>query len=314
MTKLFVALAAVVLLSIAVPVATTVSKSVKVSQETQSKIDKLEIPETQDIGGKPAPVETKETSTVLTLEAANTVVLRGPVDGGSIGKLIRQIGAMSRLLPLDSKIYLVLDTPGGSVMDGLDFIDFLEGIPQEVVTITLFAASMGFQIAEQNKGARYITKNGVLMSHRARGGVEGQFDGELESQYRLFKRMIDISDARVSARIGTSIPEYKAKIVNEWWILGVDAKREKVADKLVTLRCGETIAGESTLTIQSFFGPVNIVFDNCPLVREPVKIEFGGIKAENRADVTRFFRMWFADRREFVKKFVSTGLLSTYLK
>ena len=84
----------------------------------------------------------------ITLEAANTVVLRGPVTDKSVTDLQIQIEKLRTSIPSNEVIYLVLDTPGGSVIAGMDFIDYLKALPNKVQTITLFAASMGFQIAQ----------------------------------------------------------------------------------------------------------------------------------------------------------------------
>jgi ATP-dependent protease ClpP protease subunit len=45
-------------------------------------------------------------------------------------------------------IYLFLNTPGGSIQTGLEIIESLKGLDRPVSTVTLFAASMGFQIAQ----------------------------------------------------------------------------------------------------------------------------------------------------------------------
>lgn len=242
----------------------------------------------------------------LTLEAKNTITLRGPVTGQSVGKLIRELGTMSRKLPKSSVIYLVLDTPGGSVMDGMDFIDFAEGIPQEIKTVTLFAASMGFQIVEANPGERLIARNGTLMSHRAAGGLQGQFDGEFESRYKMIKRKIDYLDTVASKRVGLDIPTYKAKILNEWWVHGFDATEEKVADKMVLVQCGDSMVGEDRVDFETMFGPVSVVFDKCPLVKEPVSVSFGGVSPGAQAYVRSVFNDLFYDKVKFTKEIIAT--------
>ena len=128
-------------------------------------------------------------SKTVVLEKGNTVVIRSPVNSKSMSKAMFELNELSFKLNKEDKIYLVLDTPGGSVFAGLDFIDYAKALPQKIITITKFAASMGFQIV-QNLDDRYITPSGTLMSHRASGGVSGQFDGELESRYKMIKENI----------------------------------------------------------------------------------------------------------------------------
>jgi len=155
-------------------------------QSEQNVVD-LKMPRTENLSTPLVLPKLKPASKTITLESKNIVVFRGPVTEKSASEVQTKILEMSHRLGKNKVIYLVLNTPGGSVGAGLDLIDFLRAIPQKVHTITLFAASMGFQFA-QNMDKRYITPNGTLMSHRARlGGLGGQLDGELESRYKSFK-------------------------------------------------------------------------------------------------------------------------------
>lgn len=250
----------------------------------------------------------------LTLEAKNTLVLRGPVTGESVSKLIRELGAMSRNLSKSDTIYLVLDTPGGSIFDGMELIDYMEAIPQEIKTVTLFAASMGFQIVEANPGERLIARNGILMSHRARGGVQGQFDGELESEYRMAKEKIDYLDVTASQRAKLDLKDYKAKVLNEWWIHGFRAVENNVADKMVLISCGESMTGTDTVKINTFMGAVVIVFDKCPLIKEPISADFAGIRQDAQPYVKAVTSQMINNKQQFVKDFIVTNKFQSLFK
>lgn len=290
-------------------------RSSSVSQEdTNKNAQEIKIPLLSDLLGSSEPTKISTVKNTLVLEDKNTLVFRGPVTGDSVGKAMRKLAQMSRNLSKSDKIYLVLDTPGGSIFDGMDFIDFIEGIPQEVKTVTLFAASMGFQIVENNPGERLIARNGVLMSHRATGGMEGQFNGEFETRYRMVKRKIDYLDTVVSKRVGITYEQYQEKVLKEWWIHGFDALDQKVADKMVLVQCGKSMEGSELMSIQTMFGAIEVEFDKCPLIREPISVKMAGIQQNAQAYMAPIIRDLFYDKAKFTKEIVSTNKFYSIFK
>lgn len=316
MTKYIIGLVVAGLVLLTVPAANQVAKVIEANKKTtftESRAVAEVIPPSQDTlkADKPILVTVEKVRTV-TLEAKNTVVFRGAVTGESVGKAISQLRTMSKNLSKTDTIYLVLDTPGGSVFDGMDLIDFLEGLPQPIETVTLFAASMGFQIVESNPGKRLIVRNGTLMSHRAAlGGLGGQLDGEFESRYKMIKRKVDFLDVKAADRLKMSLEEYKAKIVNELWVHGFDAKAEGVADEMILLQCGTTMDGTYNQRFYTIFGPVDVVWDNCPLIKDPLAIEFAGVRKDAQEYVKSLTHDLIYDKTKFVKDMIITNKFTT---
>jgi len=297
---------------LALLVAPTVHKSVPGKLEKTSEVVNVGtyapeiLPQLNSDLRENKPIKIFPVRKIITLEASNTVVFRGPVTAESVGKAMAELKAISSKVSHKTPIYLVLDTPGGSVFDGLDFIDFTKALPQEVHTVTLFAASMGFQIA-QNLNRRYITRNGILMSHRASlSGLTGQIDGEFETRYRMIKRAVDYLDVRAASRMKLSVKTYKSMIYNEYWVRGFDAPRENAADQQIMLRCGKSLDGESIEYVQSFFGMVRLTFSNCPMIRAPLKVDFSGLVSgiEDPQNFKNNFMMAFTNQSRFVERFV----------
>jgi ATP-dependent Clp protease protease subunit len=190
-------------------------------------------------------------------------------------------------------IYLVLDTPGGSVTSGLAFIDVIKSLNVKVHTITIFAASMGYQIA-QELGTRYITPSGTLMSHRGSvGGISGQVPGELNSRLAHIQAILDGMSERAAKRVRMSKKDYDAAIVNELWVFGQQAVSTHHADIVANVTCSEKLVqGTYTEEVSTLFGPVTLVFSKCPLVSYPVRIQFGkSIAPENFEKVKQLLNM-----------------------
>jgi ATP-dependent Clp protease protease subunit len=216
-------------------------------------------------------VERPET---IILSDRNTITFNQPVTGKYVAKKQVEIfGKVAKLNPFEP-IYLVLDTPGGSVIDGMLFLDTLKSLGRPIHTITIFAASMGYQFV-QNLGNRYILPSGTLMSHRgAVSGLSGQVPGELNSRLHYFESILSEMNIIASKRIGMSVEAYEASIVNELWTSGVDAVAKNHADKVVHAKCDSTLTGTYQESIQTFFGPISLTYSQCPLVSAPIKVGF----------------------------------------
>lgn len=309
------ALAGVVMISASLLSVGGIKASNQVSVEEMSKKQTVVVEKSTgltDLNNQQTQLNTSTNDLkVITLEARNTVLLRSVVTDDSMTKLQRQIKDMDNLLPAGVPIYLVLDSPGGSIIAGLDFIDFAMGIGRPIHTVTLFSASMAFQIV-QNLNDRNITPQGLLMSHRAAGGIEGQFDGELESQYMMIKRKIDYLDSVAAKRMGKTLKEYKASIVNEYWVSGFDAVGDKAADAQILVKCGKSMVGTEEMQFETMFGSVDVTFDKCPLMRAPLAVKFGKDNENPEDDeleeqTREATKLLFSDKNEFFKKYIKTG-------
>lgn len=205
----------------------------------------------------------------ILLTNKNTVFLDLAFDNDTTNEVVTKVQTLNPKLP----IYLILISPGGEVVAGLSMIDNLRGISKNVHTITVFAASMGFATV-QSLGKRYITKHGVLMSHRASGGMKGQFpNGELESRLMFWnKRITNLDQETVDRTNGKlTLEQYQKMIVNELWCEGKDCIELGLADEIVSVKCDSSLFGKTTKDISiKFLGQViklTIERNNCPLIQ-----------------------------------------------
>lgn len=204
----------------------------------------------------------------ILLTPENTVTLRGEINDGSVGKLQNKLAEQvnkrgNRIYP----IYIVLDSPGGSIDAGLSFIEYAKTIAN-VHTVSLFAASMASGIVQALPGKRYGTETSLLMFHRAKGGFQGQFaDGEVESKLNMATKVVGLLEQKNADRMKMSLQAYKQAVTNELWHFGSEAVGKSV-DELTSLKCSnELISGQSTETVQVFIFTLTVRYSNCPLFR-----------------------------------------------
>jgi ATP-dependent protease ClpP protease subunit len=175
----------------------------------------------------------------------------------------------------EKDLYIIMYTPGGSISAGQLFINTVKALGKRVHTITIFSASMGYQTV-QALGTRYILPSGILMSHRAFvSGLAGQFPGELNKRLDMLMKSTENMEKISSTRVGMSLEDYQKAIHDELWVIGQDAVDKGHADEVVLAKCDKSLSGTYIKTYQTFFGPVDVEFSNCPLISGPLRIVRG---------------------------------------
>ena len=105
------------------------------------------------------------------------IVLSEDVNHATASLVIAQMLFLESEDP-DKEIFFYINSPGGSISDGLAIFDTMNYIKCPVSTICLgMAASMGaFLLAAGAKGKRYATPNSEIMIHQPliSGGLSGQ--------------------------------------------------------------------------------------------------------------------------------------------
>jgi ATP-dependent Clp protease protease subunit len=215
----------------------------------------------------------------IVLSKNNIIVLNTEVNGESVSSVISQARALQTAsFQKDKPLYLFLNTPGGDIQTGLELIEALKGMKRPTNTVILFAASMGFQIA-QNLGERLIVRNGVLMSHRASGQFTGSFGGkpgsQMDKRYGFWlSRLQELDEQTVKRTKGKqTLKSYQDSYADELWLTGQQAIDGGYADRIVNVRCDHDLSG-TTIHSVSFMGlKLAYELDNCPLNTSPMNIK-----------------------------------------
>ena len=216
-----------------------------------------------------------QSSDSILLTGNNTVHFSGKVDEVSVAKAQRELGLLSAKLGKNDTIYLVIDSPGGSVVDGNQFIDFADALPQKIKPICVFCASMGYHMF-QSFDERLVLPSSMLMSHRVSiGGLSGQVPGEANSRLKRIERISHEMDVKVAKRVGMSVDSYKALIYDELWLSGAESVETKHADRIAKFRCSkELLTGTNKGTVNTLFGPVEVITSKCPLISGILSFSF----------------------------------------
>ena len=176
---------------------------------------------------------TTSSDTVKTLDLTkngNFVLLYGPIyeNGNDVANAIKQASSKGE------DVYLLIDSPGGSVVTGGAIISAMEASPVPVHTVCLqLCASMGAMIHQYGVN-RYTVNRSLLMFHDASGGFQGPFQ-QVVSRMNMINRFVNKMFAHVAKRTGQQYKDFMAKIGPEIWVDGEDAVAQKYSDSIVNV-------------------------------------------------------------------------------
>ena len=134
-------------------------------------------------------------------------------------------------------ISLYINSPGGSVTDGMAIYDTMQYIKCDVSTICVgMAASMGaFLLAAGAKGKRYALPNCDIMIHQPSGGAKGQAtDINIHAQ-QILKTKEKLNKI-LSERTGQPLEVVAADTERDNFMTAQEAKDYGLVDKIISKR------------------------------------------------------------------------------
>lgn len=134
----------------------------------------------------------------------------------------------------DKDIQFYINSPGGSVTDGLMIYDTMQLIKPDVQTICMgMAASMGsFLLAAGTKGKRSILPNAEVMIHQPLGGAQGQATEILIAADHI-KRTKNRLNSILAERTGRSLEEIERDTDRDNWMTAQQALEYGIVDKIL---------------------------------------------------------------------------------
>lgn len=140
----------------------------------------------------------------------------------------------------EKDINLYINSPGGSVSDGLAIFDTMNYIKCDVSTICMgLAASMGaFLLAAGAKGKRYALPNSEIMIHQPSGGAKGQAtDINIHAQH-ILKTKAKLNKI-LAERTGQTVETIANDTERDNFMNAEEALKYGLIDKIMFNRTGD---------------------------------------------------------------------------
>lgn len=131
-------------------------------------------------------------------------------------------------------VQMFINSPGGSVIDGLGIYDTMQYVSPDVATIcTGLAASMGaVLLAAGTKGKRSALFHSHVMIHQPMGGAQGQVS-DIEISYKLIKKMQKSLYDILAHHTGQPYEKIEEDCDRDNWMSSAEAKEYGLVDEVL---------------------------------------------------------------------------------
>lgn len=135
----------------------------------------------------------------------------------------------------NADISLYINSPGGSVYDGLAIYDTMQFIKPDVATYGIgLQASMGaFLLSSGVKGKRFVLPNSRVMIHQPSSGTSGKISDQeitLRESLRLKKLLNEI----LAKNTGQKLAKIEKDVDRDYWMDAKEAMQYGLVDKILT--------------------------------------------------------------------------------
>ena len=164
------------------------------------------------------------------------VFLGEPVTSESANRIVAQLLFLEAEDP-EKDIYLYINSPGGSVYDGLGIFDTMQHIKPDVHTVCVgLAASMGaFLLNAGTKGKRSSLRHSRIMIHQPLGGARGQAsDIRIQADEILFLK--DKLNRELAERSGQPLEKIQVDTDRDFFMSPQEAVTYGLIDTVIDRR------------------------------------------------------------------------------
>ena len=158
--------------------------------------------------------------------------LRGEVNEQMANSIVAQLLFLEMEDP-DAEISMYINSPGGSVTDGMAIYDTMRYIKPKIRTVCLgMAASMGaFLLMAGEPGMRYALPNAEVMIHQPSGGAHGQAtDVQLHAQWLM--RTKTKMNALMAEMTGQPLERIQQDVERDYFMTAEEALKYGIIDQI----------------------------------------------------------------------------------
>ena len=131
-------------------------------------------------------------------------------------------------------IFLYINSPGGSVYDGMAIYDTMQHVKCDVATVGIgLQASMGaFLLSSGTKGKRSVLPHSKIMIHQPSSGTRGKVsDMEIDLKESLAVR--HLLNEILAKNTGQKISQIQKDVDRDYWMNAEEAVKYGIADKVI---------------------------------------------------------------------------------
>lgn len=166
----------------------------------------------------------------LVINSDRAVVLKGVIKTSNADAIITSLKKFNESAP--DNIFIIIDSPGGSVVDGYNLINTIRSLRAKVICAVEADAYSMAAIISQYCSETYLLKYSSMMFHEASYYVSGKAS-DINIMVDFTNKYLRALDIDLAKQMGITFDEYQTRIAQEWWVTAEEAIKFGLADGLL---------------------------------------------------------------------------------
>ena len=131
-------------------------------------------------------------------------------------------------------IQIYINSPGGSVYDGMAIYDTIKHIKNDVSTVGIgLQASMGaFLLSSGTKGKRFLLPHAKVMIHQPSSGTRGKVS-DMEIDLKESLKVRELLNEILAKNTGQKLSKVEKDVDRDYWMTADEAVKYGIADKVI---------------------------------------------------------------------------------